>query len=278
MSNHPGVHVVNPEKFDPGTAQTPGSERLAAITPQLGIETAMWGVYSKWRRALTPEFIITASSRRSLTSCRASARSAGAKKANMPRRPKPATSSMCLLSWSIWKSTCRIRCLSDGWWFGVLRRRLSLIFLKILGPQEARRTRGCARARLIRVFRRQTAAPATSWTTKALDGARPDNERRLRSLGSFESWTRNGTDEISYAVCASVGAARAPSSPPTRFTKTEISTALMSRSPTSSRPCWTPFLRRGFEIKEYGTLGCRPQSERETSKRFAQSALAPPIR
>jgi hypothetical protein len=166
MSNHPGVHVVNPEKFDPGTAQTPGSERVAAITPQLGIEMAMWG--------------------------------------------------------------------------GSIRS----------GAERSHRNSSSRRA-------------------AAFDGARPDNERRLRSLGSLESWTRNGTDEISYAVCASVGAARAPSSPPTRFTKTEISTALMSRSPTSSRPRWTPFLRRGFEIKEYGTLGCRPQSERETSKRFA---------
>jgi uncharacterized RmlC-like cupin family protein len=43
MSNYPAVHVVGPEKFNLGTAQTPGSERLEAIAPQLGIETAMWG-------------------------------------------------------------------------------------------------------------------------------------------------------------------------------------------------------------------------------------------
>ena len=43
MRSYPAVHVVNLEKFDLGTAQTPGSERLAAIAPQLGIETSMWG-------------------------------------------------------------------------------------------------------------------------------------------------------------------------------------------------------------------------------------------
>jgi uncharacterized RmlC-like cupin family protein len=43
MSNYPSIHVVSPDQFDRGTAQTPGSERQAAIAPQLGIETAMWG-------------------------------------------------------------------------------------------------------------------------------------------------------------------------------------------------------------------------------------------
>jgi uncharacterized RmlC-like cupin family protein len=37
------IRIVSPAEFDRGTAQTPGSERLAAIAPQLGIETALWG-------------------------------------------------------------------------------------------------------------------------------------------------------------------------------------------------------------------------------------------
>jgi uncharacterized RmlC-like cupin family protein len=37
------IHVVSPTQFDAGTAQTPGSERLAAVTPQLGIDTSLWG-------------------------------------------------------------------------------------------------------------------------------------------------------------------------------------------------------------------------------------------
>lgn len=43
MSNTLTIHVVGSEKFDLGTAQTRGSERRAAIAPQFGIETAMWG-------------------------------------------------------------------------------------------------------------------------------------------------------------------------------------------------------------------------------------------
>ena len=37
------IRVVNPAEFDEGTAQTPGSVRLAAVAPQLGIESALWG-------------------------------------------------------------------------------------------------------------------------------------------------------------------------------------------------------------------------------------------
>jgi uncharacterized RmlC-like cupin family protein len=40
------IRIVSPAEFDPGTAQTPGSERLAALTPDLGVETALWaGVF-----------------------------------------------------------------------------------------------------------------------------------------------------------------------------------------------------------------------------------------
>ena len=37
------IRVVNPAEFDEGTAQTPGSVRLAAVAPQLGIQSALWG-------------------------------------------------------------------------------------------------------------------------------------------------------------------------------------------------------------------------------------------
>ena len=37
------VRIVGPAEFDLGTAQTPGSIRCAAIAPNLGIETALWG-------------------------------------------------------------------------------------------------------------------------------------------------------------------------------------------------------------------------------------------
>jgi uncharacterized RmlC-like cupin family protein len=39
---YPPIRIVGPAVFDPGTAQTPGSVRLAAIAPQLGIQSALW--------------------------------------------------------------------------------------------------------------------------------------------------------------------------------------------------------------------------------------------
>jgi uncharacterized RmlC-like cupin family protein len=37
------IRVVSPVEFDGGTAQTPGSVRLAGVAPQLGIQSALWG-------------------------------------------------------------------------------------------------------------------------------------------------------------------------------------------------------------------------------------------
>ena len=38
-----GIHIVSPSAFDAATAQTQGSQRLAAITRSSGIETGLWG-------------------------------------------------------------------------------------------------------------------------------------------------------------------------------------------------------------------------------------------
>ena len=43
MSSFAAIHIVSPTEFDSGTAQTPGSERRAAIAPALGIASANWG-------------------------------------------------------------------------------------------------------------------------------------------------------------------------------------------------------------------------------------------
>jgi uncharacterized RmlC-like cupin family protein len=43
MSPPAAIHIVSPAEFDPGTKQTPGSERRAAIAPALGITSAIWG-------------------------------------------------------------------------------------------------------------------------------------------------------------------------------------------------------------------------------------------
>jgi uncharacterized RmlC-like cupin family protein len=43
VTEYPRIRIVSPAEFDPGTAQTPGSVRLAAVAPQLGIQSALWG-------------------------------------------------------------------------------------------------------------------------------------------------------------------------------------------------------------------------------------------
>jgi uncharacterized RmlC-like cupin family protein len=42
-TDYPPICIVGPSEFDPGTAQTSGSVRLAAIAPQLFVQSAMWG-------------------------------------------------------------------------------------------------------------------------------------------------------------------------------------------------------------------------------------------
>jgi uncharacterized RmlC-like cupin family protein len=42
-TTYPPIRVVTPAEFDSGTAQTPGSVRQAAICPQLGITSDLWG-------------------------------------------------------------------------------------------------------------------------------------------------------------------------------------------------------------------------------------------
>src|ERR1700675_2182544 len=43
MDSYSPIRIVRPAEFVAGTAQTPGSERLAAIAPGSGIETGLWG-------------------------------------------------------------------------------------------------------------------------------------------------------------------------------------------------------------------------------------------
>jgi uncharacterized RmlC-like cupin family protein len=43
MSRYLPITIVGPAQFDSGTAQTPGSQRQAALAPSLGMETGLWG-------------------------------------------------------------------------------------------------------------------------------------------------------------------------------------------------------------------------------------------
>ena len=43
MSEYLPVRIVSPAQFDGVTAQTPGSQRWAALAPDLGVKTGLWG-------------------------------------------------------------------------------------------------------------------------------------------------------------------------------------------------------------------------------------------
>jgi uncharacterized RmlC-like cupin family protein len=43
MTEYAHIRIVGPTAFDAETAQTPGSVRLAAVAPQLGIQSVLWG-------------------------------------------------------------------------------------------------------------------------------------------------------------------------------------------------------------------------------------------
>ena len=42
MSKFEPIRIVSPSQFDKSTAQTPGSERRAALARDLGVETGLW--------------------------------------------------------------------------------------------------------------------------------------------------------------------------------------------------------------------------------------------
>lgn len=141
MSNYAAVHVVGPEKFDLGTAQTPGSERLEAIAPKLGVETAMWGCLFEVApnthtgihhhgEQQTIGYVL-------FGICEVR----WGEKGEYAATAKAGDFIHVPASWCIWKSTCRIRSHSDGWWCEAPRSRSSLIFRTILGPWGARHTR-----------------------------------------------------------------------------------------------------------------------------------------
>jgi hypothetical protein len=49
QNEHPhseGIRIVKPEEFDSGTAQTPGSKRVAAIPGASSFKSQMWEVSS----------------------------------------------------------------------------------------------------------------------------------------------------------------------------------------------------------------------------------------
>jgi uncharacterized RmlC-like cupin family protein len=43
MNSSPAIRIIHPAEFDAGTAQTPRSRRLAAVSPEHDIASTLWG-------------------------------------------------------------------------------------------------------------------------------------------------------------------------------------------------------------------------------------------
>jgi uncharacterized RmlC-like cupin family protein len=85
MSSPAAIHIVSSAAFDRGTAQTPGSERRAAIAPGLGIASAIWGGLFEVAPGSRTGIHHHGEQRRSPTSSPAFAKSAGVKEENRSR-------------------------------------------------------------------------------------------------------------------------------------------------------------------------------------------------
>jgi hypothetical protein len=114
MSDSSAIRIIHPREFDKGTLQTPGSERQAAVAPQLGVESTMWGGMFEVKPGAVREFTTMASSRPSHMCCPAYAKCAGVRMANAALAPRRAISFTRRHSFRTWRSIRQIRNRSDG--------------------------------------------------------------------------------------------------------------------------------------------------------------------
>jgi uncharacterized RmlC-like cupin family protein len=116
MSDSSAIRVIHPPEFDKGTLQTPRSERLAAVAPQLGVESTMWGgvfevkpgartgIHHHGEQQTIAYVLLGVSEVR------------WGRTANSQRARRPAISFTCQHSCCIWRSTRQTRNRSDGSW------------------------------------------------------------------------------------------------------------------------------------------------------------------
>jgi hypothetical protein len=136
MSLPAAIHIVSPAEFDCGTAQTPGSERRAAITPALGIDSPIWGGLFEVAPGARTGIHHHGEQQTIAYVLAAPARYAGAMQANSRRAPKPAISFMCPPSCRTWKSTLPGWSRFDGSSCAAPQRRSSSTFRTIPGRES----------------------------------------------------------------------------------------------------------------------------------------------
>jgi hypothetical protein len=135
MSDSSAIRIVHPREFDRGTLQTPGSERLAAVAPQLGIETTLWGGLIEVKQSVRTGIHHHSEQQTIATCCQAYAKYAGARTANSQPAQRPAISFTCLRSCRTWRSIRQIRNRSDGSWCEARRLRSWSIFQRTRGDR-----------------------------------------------------------------------------------------------------------------------------------------------
>jgi hypothetical protein len=135
MSDSSAIRIVHPREFDRGTLQTPGSERLAAVAPQLGIETTLWGGLFEVKQSARTGIHHHSEQQIIATCCQAYAKYAGARTANSQPPQRPAISFTCLRSCRTWRSIRQIRNRSDGSWCEARRLRSWSIFQRTRGDR-----------------------------------------------------------------------------------------------------------------------------------------------
>jgi uncharacterized RmlC-like cupin family protein len=114
VTEYSPIRIVRSGEFDSGTAQTPGSVRLAAVAPQLGIQSAMWGGLFEVKPGARTGIHHHGEQQTIAYVLSASAKSVGVREASTLRAQRPATSSTCRLSYHTWRSILRIRSLFGG--------------------------------------------------------------------------------------------------------------------------------------------------------------------
>src|SRR5712672_3257518 len=115
MNIYPPIRIVGPASFDQATAQTPGSVRLAAVAPQLGIDSVLWGGLFDVEPGARTGIHHHGEQQTIAYVLSGVAKSAGVPRENSPRRRKPAISSMCRPSCRTWRSIRRRRSPFAGW-------------------------------------------------------------------------------------------------------------------------------------------------------------------
>ena len=123
MNTYFPVRIVRPDQFDRGTAQTPGSERRAAIAAYNGIDAALWGGIFVVEPGAKTGIHHHGKQETIAYVLEGDCAVVGASAASFPRPRTPATLFMFRRGCRTWKSILRKIAASSGSWCAAPRSR-----------------------------------------------------------------------------------------------------------------------------------------------------------